>query len=44
MNAGNYDLLESFKKHDKQLHEKLLYLGCTIIHQENLEKLLNLKK
>ena len=43
MSNGDYDLLESFKKYDKNLHEKLLFLGCTIIHQENLEKLLTNK-
>lgn len=43
MSNGNYDLIESFKKHDKNLHEKLLFLGCTILHQDNLEKLLNIQ-
>jgi hypothetical protein len=40
MTEGNYDIIDSFLKYDKQLHLKLLTYGCTMIHKENLEKLL----
>ena len=43
MSLGDYDLLDSFKKYDKLLHEKLLFLGCTILHQDNLDKLISKK-
>ena len=41
MSEGNYNLVESFLVHDKKLHESLLFLGCTILHKENLEYLLD---
>lgn len=40
MIEGNYDLIDSFRKLDKNLHLKLLFYGCTMIHKENLEKLI----
>ncbi len=43
MSEGNYDLVQSFLTFDKKLHESLLFLGCTILHKENLEHLLNSK-
>lgn len=36
---GNYDLVQSFLKYDKSLHESLLFLGCTILHKENLKQI-----
>jgi hypothetical protein len=41
MSEGDYDLVQSFLVHDKNLHESLLFLGCTILHKENLETLIN---
>lgn len=43
MSEGNYDLVQSFLVHDKKLHESLLFLGCTILHRENLEQILDSK-
>ena len=43
MSEGNYDLIESFLVKDKKIHEFLLFLGCTILHKENLEYLLDSK-
>jgi hypothetical protein len=43
MSEGNYDLIQSFLTHDKKLHESLLFLGCTILHKENLEYILDTK-
>lgn len=40
MSEGNYNLVESFLTHDKKLHETLLFLGCTILHIENLNDIL----
>jgi hypothetical protein len=43
MSEGNYDLVQSFLVQDKNLHETLLFLGCTILHKENLESIIKLK-
>lgn len=40
MSEGKYDLIQSFLTHDKKLHESLLFLGCTILHKENLDSIL----
>lgn len=40
MNEDNYDLITSFKTKDKKLHEKLLFLGCSVVHKDNLSVLL----
>ena len=41
MSEGDYDLVESFSYKDRELHEMLLFLGCTILHKENLEYVLD---
>lgn len=43
MSEGKYDLIDSFNIHDKYLHYTLLFLGCTIIHKENLKQLIDMK-
>lgn len=43
MSEGNYDLVESFLVKDIKLHELLLFLGCTILHTENLEYIFDTK-
>lgn len=43
MSEGNYDIVQSFMVHDKKLHESLLFLGCTILHKENLEYIIDSK-
>jgi hypothetical protein len=43
MSEGNYDLVQSFLTHDKKLHDSLIFLGCTILHKENLEYILDSK-
>jgi len=43
MSEGNYDLVQSFLVQDKKLHESLLFLGCTILHKENLEYIFDYK-
>lgn len=43
MSEGKYDLIESFLVKDKKLHESLLFLGCTILHKENLEYIFDSK-
>jgi hypothetical protein len=43
MSEGKYDLIDSFNIHDKNLHNTLLFLGCTILHKENLKQLLDMK-
>lgn len=39
MSEGKYDIIESWHK-DRKLHNKLLLLGCTVIHENNLNKLI----
>lgn len=41
MSEGDYDLVDSFLVHDKKLHESLLFLGCTILHKDNLDYILS---
>lgn len=41
MSEGDYDLVQSFLVYDKPFHESLLFLGCTILHKENLEYILD---
>jgi hypothetical protein len=43
MSEGDYDLVQSFLVHDRKLHESLLFLGCSILHKENLEHVLDSK-
>ena len=43
ISEGNYDLVQSFLVHDKKFHESLLFLGCTILHKENLAYILENK-
>jgi len=43
MSEGDYDLVDSFLVKDKKLHESLLFLGCTILHKENLEYIFDSK-
>ena len=43
MSEGNYDLVQSFLIHDKKLHESLLFMGCSILHRENLEQIIDSK-
>lgn len=40
---GKYDLVESFLHRDKNLHDLLLSYGCSILHNDNLKTLLDLK-
>jgi hypothetical protein len=35
MSEGKYDLIQSFKEHDRNLHEQLLFYGCVMLHREN---------
>ena len=42
MSEGDYDLVQSFIKYDKTLHESLLFLGCSILHKENLKQIFDL--
>ncbi len=43
MSDGKYDIVDSFNIHDQSLHNTLLFLGCTILHKENLKQLLDKK-
>lgn len=43
MGEGKYDVVQSFLNRDSELHQKLLSLGCTILHKENLESVLDIK-
>lgn len=43
MSEGDYDLVQSFLTFDKKLHDSLLFLGCTILHKENLEYIMDAK-
>lgn len=43
ISEGSYDLVESFLVNDKDLHNGLLFLGCTILNKDNLEYILDLK-
>ena len=43
MSEGDYDLVQSFLIHDKKLHESLLFLGCSILHKDNLEEIFDSK-
>lgn len=43
VSEGKYDLVDSFLNHDTNLHNELLYYGCTILHKENLETILNMQ-
>jgi len=43
MGEGKYDIVQSFLKHDSSLHKTLLFYGCSILHKENLEILLDSK-
>lgn len=43
MSEGNYDIVQSFLIHDNELHNSLLYYGCSILHKENIESILNSK-
>lgn len=43
MSEGRYNIIDSFLKHDTNLHKKLLSMGCTILHKENLEIVLDIK-
>lgn len=40
LSEGSYDVVQSFKKNDKNLHESLLFLGCSILHRENLKEII----
>ena len=41
MSEGKYDITQSFLIHDKKYHDILLYYGCSIIHTNNLDILLD---
>ena len=43
MSEGKYDIVQSFLKHDTKAHEILLSYGCSTLHAENLETLLDSK-
>jgi hypothetical protein len=43
ISEGNYDLVESFLIKDKKLHDSLLFLGCSILHKQNLEYIFDSK-
>lgn len=43
MSEGRYDLIQSFRFNDKNLHEQLLSYGCVILHKENFSQLIDLK-
>lgn len=43
MSEGNYNIVDSFLTYDTKLHESLLFLGCSILHKDNLEYVLMLK-
>lgn len=43
MGEGKYDAVQSFVNYDSELHCKLLSMGCSILHSENLESVLSLK-
>ena len=41
MTIGKYDLVQSFKMYDTSAHQSLLFLGCNILHKDNLNTLLD---
>ncbi len=43
MGEGKYDIIQSFLLYDTELHQKLLSMGCTILHKQNLESVLDAK-
>ena len=43
MSEGRYDIAESFLNHDTELHDSLLYHGCTMLHKDNLKTILDYK-
>ena len=43
MSEGKYDIVQSFLNYDQELHNSLLYHGCSILHKENLETILDSK-
>jgi hypothetical protein len=43
MSEGNYDIIQSFLKYDQSLHNLLLYYGCSMLHKENFDVILNIK-
>lgn len=43
MSEGKYDAAQSFLIYDTDLHNSLLYYGCSILHKENLEKIIDSK-
>ena len=43
MSEGKYDIVQSFLNRDTELHHSLLYYGCSILHKENLETIIDSK-
>lgn len=43
MSEHNYNIIQSFLSSDAELHKKLLYYGCSILHRENLETVLDMQ-
>lgn len=43
MSEGKYDVAQSFLNHDTDLHNLLLYYGCSILHKDNLATIIDLK-
>ena len=42
MSEGKYDLVESFLNKDRNLHNILLFLGCSILHKDNLNDVMDI--